>query len=118
MRKHGKLFSLLAGMAAGAVNGLFGAGGGMVLVPLLGAGGEFSEEEVFSSSVVIILPICLVSLAAGSGGTLPWHEALPFLLGGIPGGILAAVWGRRIPVAWLHRFLGVLIVYGGVRYLW
>ena len=27
---------ILAGLCAGAVNGLFGAGGGMVLIPLLG----------------------------------------------------------------------------------
>ena len=112
-----KLRSGFAGAAAGAVNGLFGAGGGMVLVPLLSHTGEFEQREVFSSSVLIILPICLVSLGIGSGGQLPWKEAWPFLLGGIPGGLLAALIGRRIPLQWLHRFLGVMILYGGLKYL-
>lgn len=115
MRK--KLSSILAGLAAGAVNGLLGAGGGMVLVPLLCAGSDLEEEEIFSSSIVIILPICLVSLLVSSGGPLPWSAAWPYLLGAIPGGLLAGILGRRIPTTWLHRLLGIMILYGGFRYL-
>ena len=115
MRK--KLGSTLAGFAAGVVNGLFGAGGGMLLVPLLSASGDFTETEVFSSSIVIILPICLVSLAINGQDGLYLAEAFPYLIGSIPGGLLAGFFGHKIPVAWLHRFLGVLILYGGVRYL-
>lgn len=114
---HKKLFSLLAGFAAGAVNGLLGAGGGMVLVPLLCAGSELKEQEVFSSSIVIILPICIVSLWVSCSGSLPWSDAWPYLLGAIPGGLLAGLIGRRIPTTWLHRALGIMILYGGFRYL-
>ena len=109
--------TLAAGAASGAVNGLFGAGGGMVLVPMLSKGTDFTQSEVFSSSVVIILPICLVSLGVSTGFHLPWAQAWPFLVGGIPGGILAAWLGKRIPLVWLHRFLGAMICYGGIRYL-
>lgn len=112
-----KLRSILAGFAAGAINGLFGAGGGMVLVPLLGSGSELEQDEVFSSSIFIILPICIVSLIWNAQGALPWADAWPFLLGSVPGGLLAGIFGKRIPTAWLHRFLGVLILYGGIRYL-
>ena len=117
MQWRKKLRSASAGGAAGAVNGLFGAGGGMVLVPILSGNTDFSESEVFSSSVVIILPICLVSLGVSTGFQLPWAEAWPFLVGGIPGGILAALLGKRIPLVWLHRFLGAMICYGGIKYL-
>lgn len=113
-----KIRSTLAGFAAGAVNGLFGAGGGMLLVPLLSASGEYTPTEVFSSSIVIILPICLVSLYINGQNGLYLADALPFLIGSIPGGIFAGLWGQKIPVTWLHRFLGVLILYGGIRYLW
>lgn len=115
MRK--KLYSILAGLAAGAVNGMLGAGGGMVLVPILSAGSDLEEKEIFSSSIVIILPICIVSLLANSGGDLPWAQSWPYLLGAIPGGLLAGFFGRKIPVKWLHRGLGVMIIYGGIRYL-
>ena len=116
MKKHQLLAVAAAGFAAGAVNGLFGGGGGMVLIPLLSLAAKGTDKALFSSSVAIILPLCLVSLAA-SAGPIPWREALPWLPGSAIGGYLAAKWGEKIPVLWLHRGLGILIVYGGVRYL-
>ena len=118
MDKRNLLKLILAGAVAGAVNGLFGAGGGMVLVPLLGMTGVLEEDERFPSSITIILPICLVSLiftAVQSG--LDTISALPYLIGSAVGGVLAGIWGRKIPVCWLHRGLGILILWGGLRYL-
>lgn len=108
----------LAGLGAGAVNGLFGAGGGMVLVPLLTMLTELQDADIFSASIAIILPICLVSIAATAlTGTVAWRDALPYLAGSAAGGVLAGLFGRKIPVRWLHRGLGLLIIWGGVRYL-
>lgn len=109
---------LIAGGAAGAINGLFGAGGGMVLVPLLTAFTDLDEDAVFPASVSTILPICLVSLTVTAFQTeLPFQAAWPYLLGSIGGGLLAGWTGDRIPVKWLHRALGAMILWGGVRYL-
>ena len=108
----------IAGAAAGVVNGLFGTGGGMVLVPLLTLLTDLTEEEIFPSSVSIIMPICIVSLlVAATGQNLPFAEALPYLIGGIGGGFLAGLLGKRIKAKWLHRALGLLILWGGFRYL-
>jgi len=110
--------SSLAGLGAGAVNGLFGAGGGMVLVPLLTSLTKLDDDEIFPSSVSIILPICLVSLSYSLfQGDANWSVALPYLAGSAMGGVAAGLWGRHIPTKWLHRLLGVLILWGGVRYL-
>ena len=109
---------LLAGALAGAVNGLFGAGGGMVLVPLLTKLTPLEDSRIFPASVSIILPICLVSLAITSfTAHSPWQQAFPYLTGSAAGGILAGIWGKKIPVKWLHRGLGLLILWGGFRYL-
>ena len=108
----------LAGFCAGAVTGLFGAGGGMVLVPLLGLLASLDDRELFPASISIILPICLVSLgytALRQG--LDLTGALPYLLGSAAGGLFAGLWGQKIPVIWLHRGLGILILWGGYRYL-
>ena len=40
-----------------------------------------------------------------------------YLLGSVIGGLCAAVWGQKIPARWLHRGLGLLILWGGYRYL-
>lgn len=110
------LLLCLPGLSAGAVNGLFGAGGGMVLVPLLTRCTDLQENQVFPASVSIILPICIVSLVLGGTG-VSWNTALPYLLGSSVGGIATGLFGKKIPVSWLHRILGLLIVWGGVRYL-
>lgn len=109
----------VAGLCAGAVNGLFGAGGGMILVPLLTFCTDLGDDEIFPASVSIILPICLVSLffTAWQNG-IAWTAALPYLIGSASGGIASGLWGRKIPVKWLHRGLGLLILWGGIRYLW
>ncbi len=108
----------LAGAAAGTVTGLFGAGGGMILVPLLGLVKDLGEEEIFPASLSIILPVCIVSLSVTAiTGQIAWAEALPYLFGSAIGGFCAGKWGQRIPVQWLHRLLGALILWGGIRYL-
>lgn len=113
-----KIKTAIAGFCAGAVNGLFGAGGGMVLVPLLTLMTDLEDGEIFPSSVSIILPICIVSLTTGAMTQgLPVIQALPYLISSIGGGILAGLTAKRIPVKWLHRILGALILWGGVRYL-
>lgn len=117
MFKKKNLGLMAAGLAAGCVTGLFGGGGGMVLVPLLALASNLGDQEIFPASLSIILPICLVCLMSSADGGLPWNEALPYLLGSCLGGIAAGIWGRKIPVSWLHRGLGVLILWGGYRYL-
>lgn len=106
----------LCGAAAGAVNGFFGAGGGMVLVPLLVHLGRLEDKQAFSSAVCIILPLCLVSIAVYAlRGTLEAGGALPYLIGGAVGGVVAGLTFRHIPARILHLALGALIIFGGIR---
>ena len=106
-----------AGGAAGLINGLFGAGGGMVLVPLLGKRTGLNEQERFPASIAIIAPICIVSLLFSDGSSIGFWQVLPYLVGSAVGGVAAGLWGRKIPTIWLHRVLGGLILWGGIRYL-
>ncbi len=110
--------AILAGLGAGTVTGLFGGGGGMVLVPLLGWLCRPEEEELFPLSISVMLPVCLVSLGLSAlDAPIPFRQSLPYLLGSALGGFCAGKWGRGIPALWLHRALGILILWGGFRYL-
>lgn len=118
LRKNVYLRAALAGVSAGAVTGLLGAGGGMVLVPLLTLLTPIPEDAVFPTSVSIILPICAVTLAVTAAlGAVDWAVAAPYLIGSGLGGFLAGKFGKNLPVVWLHRILGIFILWGGVRYL-
>ena len=109
----------IAGFCAGTLNGLFGAGGGMVLVPLMSKLTDVEEKLLFPCSVMILFPICIVSLLFANGwDSFCLAAAFPYLAGSFLGGLCAGTWGKRIPTLWLHRILGGLIVWGGIRYLW
>lgn len=107
---------LIAGGLAGALNGLFGAGGGLVLVPLFINWLRMEEKHAFATSVAVILPLSIVSFIQFSiDGNNVWREALPYLLGGMVGGGISIGLFRNISSVWLHRLFGILILYGAIK---
>ncbi len=87
-------------------------------MPLLTLLTDLKDEDIFSSSVAIILPVTVISLfVTGLNKQIPWNDALPYLIGSAVGGIAAGLWGERIPTKWLHKVLGLLIIWGGIRTL-
>ena len=63
LMRSAKIRLLLTGAAAGLVCGLFGAGGGMVLVPLLVRFCRMESKTAFASALSVMLPVSRVSLA-------------------------------------------------------
>ena len=110
------LLPYLSGAAAGVLNGLFGAGGGILLVPLLMRVHKLPAQKAFATSLAIILPLSVVTLTfALLRGQLDWHGAFPYLLGGAAGGFVAGSWMKRLPVVWLRRLFGAMLVLSGLR---
>lgn len=108
----------IAGLGAGLVNGIFGGAGGMVLIPGLSLLTEIDSDALFPMSVRVMLPVCLFTLFISSmTAPLPWADALPYLVGSVLGGLAVGKWGAGIPALWLHRIFGILILWGGIRYL-
>ena len=69
-------------------------------------------------SSLLVRGLCVVSLVIyGRHDMLPLSDALPYLLGGAGGGVLAGLWFQKVPAKWLHLALGALILLGGVRLL-
>lgn len=108
----------LSGAAAGLANGLFGGGGGMILVPLLTGWCKLSDRAAFATSIAVILPMCALSggiyLARGQVSLM---QALPYLIGGLAGGFLGGRFFCRLNMDILRRVFALLILYGGVRSL-
>ena len=92
----------MAGGAAGIVNGFFGGGGGMVLVPLLMSRCALDRRHAFASSVAIIFPLCALS------AIIYYTRGHLDLIGGLIGGKIF----EKIPVVWLKRAFALLILYG------
>jgi len=78
--KH-RIGAITAGAGAGTLNGLFGAGGGMVLAPLLSALTDLKETQIFPCSIIILFPICILSLVFAEGwADFSFLQALPICL--------------------------------------
>ncbi len=106
----------ITGLLAGLANGLFGAGGGMFLVPLFTGWLKLEQRRAFATSVAVILPLSMAALVIyWWRGQLEPSSALPYLLGGAVGGVLAGKLFKSISTLWLRRGFGLLIIYGGIR---
>ena len=116
-KKKGKrLWYALAGGAAGGVNGLFGGGGGQVLVPMLAGKCALEQRKAFATSVAVIAPLCALSAAIyWFRGQLDLLLALPYLAGGLIGGFVGGKVFKNLSMTWLRRVFALLILYGGVR---
>lgn len=108
---------MLGGLGAGVINGLLGAGGGMVVVPLLSAMGVRGKRS-HATALMVIVPLSAVSAVLYLvQGRVGFADALPWL----PGSLLGAYWGSRlmpkIATGWLKLLFGGLMLWGGVRLL-
>lgn len=115
-KKKGVL-TAFAGLAVGAVNGLLGAGGGILTVPLLQKLG-LDRKNAHANAVAVILPITVLSavLYLVKGYTM-FGDALPFMPGGVVGALLGTYVLKKISPVWLKRLFGCFMVYAGVRLL-
>lgn len=90
----------------------------MLLIPLLTDLCKMDHKKAFSSSICIILPISVVSVIVYAvNGTLETKQLLPFLIGGIAGGVISGLTFKRLSATLLQKALGGIILWGGVRLL-
>lgn len=116
LKKDG-LLTAGAGLAVGLVNGLLGAGGGMIAVPLLQRLG-LERKQAHANAVAVILPITVLSAALYLvKGYVSFSDSLIFIPGGIAGSLLGTLIMKKISPKWLKRIFGGFMIYAGVRLL-
>ena len=113
---------ILTGLASGYINGLFGTGGGIVLVfvltRLMKEEYGFSSRDIFATVIAAILPMSVVSAAFyTSGGDLSFALAEPYLLPGMIGGIMGGLLLEKINLKLLKKLFAFMVAYAGVRML-
>jgi uncharacterized protein len=107
------------GLLAGLLAGLFGVGGGVVMVPLLVALVGFSQHRAHATSLGAILPIAAVGAV-----TFAVHDQIDLLVGGLiaAGSLVGAPIGARLmmkmPEAALRIAFGCLMIVVGGLLLW
>ncbi|MBQ4617201.1 MAG: sulfite exporter TauE/SafE family protein [Clostridia bacterium] len=108
--------SIAIGAGAGLLNGLFGAGGGLLLVPLLTARCHLPPKTAFATSLVVTWPLSIVTLIVFAvRGSLDLAAALPYAVGGAIGGAIAGRLMGRVDVTWLRWIFVAFLFYGGIK---
>jgi len=103
---------------AGVLNGIFGAGGGLLVVPMLEAQ-SLPEKVSHATSIAVILPLSLISAAAYllKGISADWHA----LGAAVPLGLLGAAAGafllKKLPNRLLKKLFGLVMILSAVRLL-
>ena len=106
----------LISAAGGFVNGLLGAGGGILFVFALSRLQKDDPKDAFASTIAVILPISAISAYIYVSKGTPIPDNLPiFILPAMAGGILGAFLLDKIKLTLLKKIFAALIVYSGVN---
>ena len=102
---------LVAGTGVGFLTGLFGVGGGFVIVPALVLVLGFDLREAAATSLVVIAVNSAVALALRADlGSVDWGVVLPFTAAATAGVLAGRRIADRVPARALSAALTVLIV--------
>lgn len=91
MKKIKKWQILVFGALIGIINGFFGGGGGMVVVPLLNKLFGLEQKKAQATALFVILPISLVStIVYLCHNSIAFASGWPVILGIVAGGMVGA----------------------------
>ena len=108
--------SAIIGTVSGFANGLFGSGGGTLLVPALQRFFKMETHKSHATALTVILPISVLSaFIYVRGEMVDWQAVLWITLGGVPGGYLGARLLNKVSSKWLHRIFGAFIIAAAIR---
>jgi len=113
------LIIVITGLSAGIVNGLFGTGGGIIIVYLLSrlytGSDKYHTKDVFAMTVGSILIMSAASLGIYTkSGAVSWNETMPYLIPAAIGGIIGAFLLDRLNAAVMKKIFAALVIYAGV----
>lgn len=104
------------GLFAGLCNGLFGSGGGTILVPgmvfILG----LEDHKAHATAIMVILPLTILSTIVYQGNDyIHWPTALRVISGGAVGSLVGARLFNKIPAKILRKVFGVFMIIAALR---
>jgi uncharacterized membrane protein YfcA len=101
----------LVATAAGAFSGLFGVGGGTIIVPLLILWFAYGEREATGTSLAAIVVIALLAtLVQGAYGNVDLVEGLLIGLPAVGGVIAGTAVQQRVPERTISVLFALLLI--------
>jgi uncharacterized protein len=103
---------LLVGVLTGVLSGLFGVGGGFVIVPALITFSGMAIHRAVGTSLMVITLVSLAGVVSHvtSGRAIPAEVTALFAVGGVAGMLLGSMIGRKLSGSVLQRSFAVAIL--------
>ena len=118
MKKIKKWQILVFGALIGVINGFFGGGGGMVVVPLLNKMFGLEQKKAQATALFVILPISLVStIVYMSYNSIAFSSGWPVILGIVAGGVVGAKFLNKLNNKVVKYIFVFFMLLGGVGML-
>ena len=112
------LIAGLIGLIGGVASGLFGVGGGIIMVPAMTYMLHLGFKSAVGTSLLVIVPTAMVgAFQHARFGQVDWRTALALAPLAIAGGALGAWLTTQISAANLKRAFGGFLVLVGLRLL-
>src|SRR5215470_1993357 len=111
---------LLLGLFVGALSGVVGIGGGIIIVPVLVFFFHMIQHKAQGTSMgALLAPIgALAFWEEDKAGNADLKAAALIALGFLVGGYFGGLWAQKLPEVALQRTFGALLVIIGIRLLW
>ena len=114
--KNRKLLYAIGGGVSGFLNGLFGSGGGTVIVPFLEIFLKLDPKKSHATAILIISGFTVVSLLFyGFSGRLDFSLALKVSSGGVIGGVIGAKVLSKLSFGAIHKIFGFFMIIAAAR---
>jgi len=108
----------LIGLFGGVTSGLFGVGGGVVMVPAMVYLMHTNIKTAIGTSLIVIIPTALTgALKHHQLGNIDWKIAALLVPLAIVGGFIGAALTKPLPADTLKKLFGGFIILAGCRML-
>ena len=110
--------NIIIGISSGIISGLFGAGGGLILVPIFVHLLKLDEREARATTIFCILPMVITSgLIYSRNDLIDWNLAIKCAMGGIIGSVIGTRLLRNLSNKVLKSIFIIFLIYVSVIYL-
>lgn len=118
VKNNQNLMRILTGSVAGIANGLFGGGGGMIVVPMLNFLLKYENKHSHATALLIILPLSIVSgLLYTIFGNFNINSGVPTVIGVVFGGIIGALLLKSLSSKVIVIIFSVVMAIAGIKML-
>ncbi|MGN1222934.1 MAG: TSUP family transporter [Christensenellales bacterium] len=114
--KKNLILSIVSGILVGFINGFFGGGGGMIVVPLFIFLLKLEEKTAHASSIFVILPLSITSaIIYITKGSVNLVNLSVVSIGVIAGGILGSILLKKLNNVVIRIIFSVIMVIAGIK---